>query len=151
MGEAEGATLRLVATRDLAAAAALAERLEAFARDRGCADGAAMQIALVAEELLTNVVKYAWADSDPHTFQILAMARDDGAAIEVTITVEDDGMAFDPLAGPSPDLDAALADRPIGGLGIHFVRTMTDAQSYARVAGRNRLTVVKRCPRALPD
>jgi serine/threonine-protein kinase RsbW len=44
----------------------------------------------------------------------------------VTLTVEDDGPPFDPLAYPQPDLDAELGERLAGGLGIHLVRRLMD-------------------------
>ncbi len=44
---------------------------------------------------------------------------------------------FDPTAMETPDVDAALEDRDIGGLGVHIVRTMVEALDYAREDGRN--------------
>ena len=38
-----------------------------------------------------------------------------------------------------PDTDAALDDRPVGGLGVHLVREMMDEVSYRYEDGRNRL------------
>ncbi|MEI6377281.1 MAG: ATP-binding protein [bacterium] len=36
-----------------------------------------------------------------------------------------------------------MEDRPIGGLGIHFIKKLTDTQSYERSDGRNILTLTK--------
>jgi anti-anti-sigma factor len=54
------------------------------------------------------------------------------------------GQAFDPLQAPLPDLTADLAERQVGGLGIHFIRSLMDAVAYDRRDGRNRLRMVKR-------
>ena len=62
---------------------------------------------------------------------------------ELTIRVEDDGRAFDPLQAPPPDLDLPLEERPVGGLGIHIVRSVMDAVEYQRRGGRNVLTMRK--------
>ena len=62
----------------------------------------------------------------------------------ITMTVEDDGPQFDPLSAPPPDLAANLADRRVGGLGVHLVRNVMDTVSYARIAGRNQLHMAKR-------
>jgi anti-sigma regulatory factor (Ser/Thr protein kinase) len=72
---------------------------------------------------------------------LVSLALDNG---EIALCLEDDGPAFDPLTAPMPDIDAALEDRPIGGLGIYLLREMMDALEYVRVEGRNRLTLRKR-------
>ena len=48
-----------------------------------------------------------------------------------SIEIVDDGPRFDPLEdAPLPDPDAPLEDRPVGGLGVHLVRTMMDEMTY---------------------
>ena len=64
-----------------------------------------------------------------------------GAALSMEIA--DDGVAFDPLQAPAPDLDADIDDRPIGGLGVFLVRELMDSVAYRREAGWNRLSVTK--------
>jgi anti-sigma regulatory factor (Ser/Thr protein kinase) len=63
------------------------------------------------------------------------------------VEVEDDGVAFDPLAAPVPKLDGGVTTRPIGKLGIHIVRSLMNEVSYARVDGRNRLTLKRQLAR----
>ena len=46
-------------------------------------------------------------------------------------------MPFNPLELPRPDTDSSLDDRAIGGLGIHFVRTLMNDMTYRREGGRN--------------
>ena len=62
----------------------------------------------------------------------------------VMAEISDDGRAFDPLQVPPPDLDADLELRPIGGLGVHFMKTLMDEVAYRREGGRNILTMRKR-------
>jgi serine/threonine-protein kinase RsbW len=63
---------------------------------------------------------------------------------ELTLTVEDDGVAFDPLSLPDPDVAAPVANRPVGGLGIFLVRQLMDSVRYERIAAGNRLTMTRR-------
>jgi anti-sigma regulatory factor (Ser/Thr protein kinase) len=135
----------MVATREIPASAELAERTRAFLDALGCTDRAAAQVALIVEEMVSNVAKYAWPDDTPRVFSLEVDARREGGELVVTLTTDDDGTPFDPTEAAPPDLDADLDARPIGGLGIHMIRTMTDRQSYQRVGGRNRFNVVKRC------
>ena len=124
----------------------LLAEVEGFLDAAGCPAGARMQIELVLEEVLVNVVRNAWPEGTPRgVFEVSAAVRMEAGVPEVVLVVEDDGVAFDPTAAAEADTDAALEDREIGGLGIHFMRQFTDAQHYARVDGRNRLTLRKRC------
>ena len=63
----------------------------------------------------------------------------------ITIEIVDSGKPFDPLSdAPEPDLDAAVEERRIGGLGVHLVKTLMDQMHYKRENDQNRLTIVAR-------
>lgn len=97
-----------------------------------------MQVAL--DEVLTNVIVYGYTDDEEHKIGIRLQVVDD--VLEAMI--EDDGAPFDPLAGTTPDLNAPLQERRVGGVGIHFVRNLMDEVVYDRVGERNRLVLRKR-------
>jgi len=92
---------------------------------------------LILEEVATNVIKYAYPDAGPHRILLAVRPEADGAVLEVS----DDGREFDPLGAPPPDLGLPIEDRPVGGLGIHLVRKIAREVRYARIGGRNVLTV----------
>ena len=94
-----------------------------------------LRIAL--DEIVTNIVKYAYADDGPHQFTI----RCELQAGALATIVEDDGVAFDPLRAPEPDLTVPSEQRRVGGLGLHFVKKLMKSVEYERVEGRNRLTL----------
>lgn len=96
-------------------------------------------INVVLDELLSNIINYGYADDAPHEIQVTLSATD--AAVEIGI--EDDGKAFDPLAAPEPDLTLPLAERPIGGLGLHFVRQLMDDVKYKRENNHNYMFLKK--------
>jgi anti-sigma regulatory factor (Ser/Thr protein kinase) len=60
--------------------------------------------------------------------------------------VTDDGHPFNPLELPEPNTHLPVEDRPIGGLGIHLLKKMSDRMAYARTDGKNRLTLRKSLP-----
>ena len=103
-------------------------------------DATLFAVNLALEELVTNTISYGFADGSEHSITISLHV--DGPDLHVRM--EDDAKAFNPLESEGPDLDASLADRPIGGLGIHFVRTKMDDIRYERVGARNVLTMRKR-------
>jgi anti-sigma regulatory factor (Ser/Thr protein kinase) len=91
-------------------------------------------------EALTNVIAYAYPDGAEHEIRIRLEAEEAAVSLEV----EDDGVAFDPLTAERPPLPSRLEEAAIGGLGIHLIRSMLDDCHYRREAGRNRLTMVAR-------
>jgi len=122
--------------------------VQAFLLDAGCAAVAAQQMAVVAEEIFVNIVSDAWPGREPGhcSVDVEVISRED--SLQVILRTEDDGIAFDPTQAEPPDLEASLDDRPIGGLGIMLVRSMTDTQVYRRTEGHNILEVGKVCPLA---
>lgn len=97
------------------------------------------RINLILEEALVNVVNYAYPAGVAG--EITLSTRYDENSGKLTFEISDGGVAFDPTAAPEPDLDAPAEDRPIGGLGIHLVRTLADGVEYHRRDGRNILTI----------
>ncbi len=102
--------------------------------------GLVHQVDLAIEEFGNNIVRHG-LDGDPGEIEITLTSTADAITIEIT----DDGRPFNPLKdAPQPDLEAALEDRPVGGLGIHLVLTMMDEMYYRREQHRNHLTLIKR-------
>ena len=119
--------------------ARLLDALEAFAEEAELSPKAAHRLAVVVEELAANVAMHGSTGPDAATFVTVTVRLDGDAVIA---TVEDDGRAFDPLSKAAADTEAALEDRDIGGLGVHFVQKMTRTLDYSRQDGRNRLVAV---------
>ena len=94
---------------------------------------------LAIEELVTNCIKYGYSDSNEHLIDVAMMVADGQLIMYVT----DDGRPFNPLEAPVPDLSLPLEERPIGGLGLHLLRTMSDSMTYERRGNLNCLTLVK--------
>ena len=98
------------------------------------------RVKLVLEEMGLNIINYGH-DGGVHEIEFTVISEPDA----VTIEILDDGRPFDPLSDAVvPDVTAPMGDRPIGGLGVHLVRTMMDELRYQRVRGRNHLTLVSR-------
>jgi anti-sigma regulatory factor (Ser/Thr protein kinase) len=116
------------------------DRLEALCRAAGLAEAAALELRLVAEEVLTNLAKYAYAPDAAAAAELTLSFPAD----EVALEFRDQGMPFDPLALAPPDLDAPLHQRSLGGLGLALVRALVDDARYAREGSTNVLRLVKR-------
>lgn len=94
----------------------------------------AHDIALAVEELLANAVIHGCklGGREPNLF--LECFCEVGS---VRVEVRDDGPPFNPLEAPLPDLELALDERPLGGLGVHLVRTLIDRAVYERQGNEN--------------
>lgn len=94
---------------------------------------------VVLDEVLSNIFKYAYSDTARHEIGVRLSASD----VLIEIAIEDDGDAFDPSGQRTPDLSQPLAERPEGGLGLHFVRNLMDEVRYKREKNRNSLILKK--------
>jgi anti-sigma regulatory factor (Ser/Thr protein kinase) len=121
---------------DVASLVAATAELEEFLARAAVGPEAAYACTLALEEVVTNVFKYAYADAGPHEVRFQAEVTADHAVLRFS----DDGRPFDPLSAPPPDLARRPEDRPIGGLGIHLVKSLADHIEYRRADGRNLLT-----------
>jgi serine/threonine-protein kinase RsbW len=96
----------------------------------------------VADELVTNVIRHGFRDDRPHTIDVSVAVREQG----LTLRVSDDGVPFDPFATPASGLSRPFEEPPTGGMGIPLIRQLAAEGHYARVDGRNHVTVVLRQP-----
>jgi sigma-B regulation protein RsbU (phosphoserine phosphatase) len=98
---------------------------------------ATMNLNLALEEWVVNVISYAYEDEREHAILLRLWTQ----KRQVRIEVEDDGRPFDPTARGDVDTDAALEHRPVGGLGIHFIRKTMAGFDYRREHDRNIVTL----------
>jgi serine/threonine-protein kinase RsbW len=113
---------------------ALTERAQAFLAESGVDARAAHHVALVLDELLTNVFNHGGTGKSPASVRLVV--GDD----RVDAQILDCGEKFDPRREQDIDLSAPVSDRPVGGLGLLLVRRVTDGLDYERVGDRNRTT-----------
>ena len=120
-------------TADAAALPVVEAALEEFAESHELPPRTGYTLALIVEELVTNIVKYGYAGADAGPLQ-LTVKLDSGGVVG---TLVDAGAPFDPTAMAAPDVEAEMEERRIGGLGVHLVRTMSEDFSYRRDDGHN--------------
>ena len=94
---------------------------------------------LILEELYTNTANYGFEGIDDGQVKISLSVIDH----QLEICFEDNGIAFNPLDISDPDLMLSLDDRPIGGLGVFFVKTLTEHVEYHRVGNFNQIKMIK--------
>jgi len=112
--------------------------VEGFCRARLLSAETALDVRLVAEEVLSNVVKYGQIASNDRIELRVAVSPD-----AVRMECRDTGPPFNPLDVRRPDLASRPEDRGTGGLGVHLVKSLVDVASYAREGDANVLVLTK--------
>ena len=111
---------------------------EEFFETENIAEVTRYPVHFALEELFTNMVKYN--PGNKHDIQ-LDIERGES---DVTVTITDfDVDAFDVTAKRKVDTESSLADRPIGGLGLHLIRHMVDTLNYNYADRQSRITFTK--------
>lgn len=119
--------------------ARLLREADRFARAHQIGVSLRRDLHLALDEIVSNIIRHGYRHDGPYDIRIhLTAGR---GRLEVRIT--DDAPPFDPLAVATPDLAAPLAERPVGGLGLHLVRRLMDHVEHRRRRGRNELVLRK--------
>ena len=98
-----------------------------------------MNLNLVLEEMVSNVIFYAYPEGKEASIELVA--ESDGK--ELTFVLTDQGKEFDPTAKADADPDVNPAERDIGGMGIYIVKNIMNQVTYQRLEGKNLLTMKK--------
>jgi serine/threonine-protein kinase RsbW len=117
--------------------------LNAWCAAKAIPGGVAHDLALILDELLANVVKHGYP-GEPTGWIAVHVERVGGE--QVRLEVRDRAPAFDPRGAPAPELSLPLDRRPIGGLGVHLIRTLARSVEYTRAGDENRLTLIIGAP-----
>jgi anti-sigma regulatory factor (Ser/Thr protein kinase) len=134
-------TTELVIRNDIAQLAILSEAMDRIGSEHGLSSKPLSQLQVALDEMVSNVIKYAWPDGGSHEIGVRITVG--GGQVEIEIT--DDGRAFDPLDAPAPQPPPpGLRPRP-GGVGVHMVKQFMDRIEYSRMDGRNCLKMTKQC------
>lgn len=127
----------------LPAAAENIEKAVAFVNGQleaaGCPPKTMIQIDVAIDELFGNIAHYAYG-KDTGDATVRVEVTEEPAVI---ITFIDNGIPYNPLKKPDPDVTKDLEEREIGGLGIFMVKKSMDDITYEYKEGQNILRIKK--------
>jgi serine/threonine-protein kinase RsbW len=104
----------------------------------GIDDSVRFPVHFAVEELFTNMVKY-----NPENEQDISL-NVEAAGNAVTVTITDyDVEEFDVSVAREADTSSPLAERPIGGLGLHLICHLVDSLNYHYADRKSRVTFTK--------
>lgn len=99
-----------------------------------------MNLNLVMEEMVSNVIFYAYPEGKHEEIELVA--ESDGK--ELTFVLSDKGKEFDPTLKEDADPNVNPMERDIGGMGIYIVKNIMNQVTYQRLEGKNLLTMTKK-------
>ncbi len=120
-----------------------------------------LKIQMAVDELLSNICYYSGAgemtlavrveeseevvegSTDKGAEELTYKSGDCSGSRRVTLIIEDDGIPYNPLERPDPDVEELLEKRTQGGLGIYLVKKRMDQMEYEYKDDMNRLTLRK--------
>lgn len=135
----ENRLLAIDITNDHAQMAVVEEQFETFCEQHALSASLRQKISIVLDELLNNVISYAYPDGEEHIIEIRIAIS--GKRLVVTIT--DDGVPFNPFGSMPPNTALTMEEREEGGLGLFLVKQMMDEHHYQRQINNNVVTLVK--------
>lgn len=112
-------------------------------QEAACPGKVCGQICVSVEEIYVNIVNYAYGGRvGPCAITTSIEPYLQGG--KICLTIEDQGIPFNPLEREDPNITLSAEERKIGGLGIYMVKKSMDEVSYAYVDGYNTITLVKK-------
>ena len=132
--------MRKTLSRQVADLDAVFDLLRRFALEHSLGPDLERDLGVIAEELFTNQVRHARPGGD--SIEIDVELVDGTIRLELT---DEDVEPFDPTSAPEVDIDQPANERRRGGLGIHFVRILSDTFEWNYDADRraSRITVTR--------
>ena len=97
------------------------------------------ELKLAVDEACANVIEHGYKDMDPGSI-ILSFRIEPG---RILVSITDFGHVFEPAAAPKPDVEAALEDREMGGLGLYLIYQTMDNIDYQTSEEGNTLLFTK--------
>jgi anti-sigma regulatory factor (Ser/Thr protein kinase) len=131
--------LKINLTNNISDLNMLVTKLEQFFEENNISS-ISMPMTLILEELYTNTITHGASDGRDIFIEInLGIDKN-----ELVMTYKDNGIPFNVLELPDPDLTASIENREVGGLGVHYVKTLTDSVEYEYLEKQNVLKMKKK-------
>ncbi len=131
--------LKINLTKNISDLTMLVTKLEKFFEENNISS-ISIPMTLILEELYTNTITHGASDGRDIFIEVnLGIDKN-----ELVMTYKDNGIPFNVLKLPDPDLTASIEKREVGGLGVHYVKTLTDSVEYDYLEKQNVLKMKKK-------
>ena len=111
-----------------------------YAKNKGIEDQTVWELELAADEILTNIIRYAY----PQEAGMIEVSCCYEAFKGIVVEINDYGIPFSPLAYQTPECTLDIKKIRTKGFGIYIVRCLSDDIAYKRKGNMNCLTLRKK-------
>jgi anti-sigma regulatory factor (Ser/Thr protein kinase) len=111
--------------------------VEPFCRANQIVDDRMLDVRLVLDEAIINIIVHGYQDRLEHRIHVSLILE----AQTLTIHIDDDATAYNPLDAAPPRFDLPIEERRIGGLGVHIIKALARSVEYRRAGGHNHLVI----------
>ncbi len=129
----------LCVSSDLSQLATISEFVAENARRAGVPEEAIFEIQMATDEACTNSIEHAY-EGQSGEVRVCCWVEGDDFVVRVT----DFGRRFDPNNVPMPDTEAPLESRNVGGLGLFFMRQLSDHVEFAFDPAQGNRTILRK-------
>ena len=135
-----GDTVKTVVVKnDITEMERIVEAINQVAKAADCPPVVTHDITLAMEEIFSNIVFYGFGDELRHDITLVLSIEDEA----LILTLQDEGIPFNPLNVQTESKAPPLEDRDKGGMGIILAKNLVDRIEYHRERGRNILRMKK--------
>lgn len=123
---------------------AFMEALEGFRNEHDLDYKIYFDLKICLEEVIVNIFKHGQGDGKKAIeIDVSLSGKEEGT---IVATIEDNAIPFNIVEMESGvDFESELEARPIGGVGIHLVKNLTDGLAYEQLQnGNNKVTLSKK-------
>ena len=136
MGEA---LKTIVLKNDIREMSRITDTITKIADAAGCPSVVVHDVILAVEEIFSNIVFYGFGDDLDHNITFHVVADTDA----LFLTLQDEGIPFNPLNVHLGPRDKPLEERDKGGMGIILAKNLMDQMEYRRDRGKNIMRMEK--------
>jgi anti-sigma regulatory factor (Ser/Thr protein kinase) len=133
--------MNVVVANDISEVNRLHSSVSQFCQKHGLSSEIEGDLSLALEEILVNVIRYSHPEGGKHEI-LVWLSLEEGYVIAI---VEDDGVPFNPLEAPEPDLYSPIETRPIR---LRFIWSGTSPRLEYRRNGAESFGYAEQVPRS---
>jgi serine/threonine-protein kinase RsbW len=127
-------------TNQLAEIRKVLDLVDAFGRSHSLSERVRHDMSVGVDEIISNAIRHSYRDDARHGITVRLRL----VPGELHVEIVDDGAPFDPAAHDTSRPSGSVAERPLGGLGLHLVKSLMDDVCYFRLGTENHVTLIKK-------
>ncbi len=115
------------------------KEFESFANENQMANDVRRNTKIALDEIISNTIEYGYEKYSGDKIKVNFLIDQTNLVIEII----DNAKIYNILERNDPDISKSIEEKPIGGLGVHLVKSLMNEVKYDCINGKNHLTLIK--------